>query len=201
MRYYRGPTRNNPGVGIIEEYITGVELATHQEIVKRGKKKYVYRYRWIEDVPLRDGEDALKVNWFEIQIIDPSGEETYRNSFITDLEVSRNNVADFALCGRTRWKIENETFNVLKANYNLEHNFGHGKQHLSSILVTLNLLAFAFHTTCDIADELWRKARAKLGTRRLFFSTLAASTILLIFESWQDLLQRLVGAKPAPRPP
>jgi len=186
---------------LIEEYITGVKLATHQEIVKRGKKKYVYRYRWIKDVPLRDGEDALKVNWFEIQIIDPSGKETYRNSFITDLEVSRNNVVDFADCGRARWKIENETFNVLKTNYNLEHNFGHGKQHLASILVTLNLLAFAFHTTCDIADELWRKARAKLGPRRSFFNRLALITDYVIFETWQDLLQTIAFAKPLARPP
>ena len=34
-----------------------------------------------------------------------------------------------AACGWARWKIENETFNVLKNNgYNPEHNFGHGKQ-------------------------------------------------------------------------
>jgi hypothetical protein len=61
-------------------------------------------------------------------------------------------------------KIENETFHVLKTKgYHIEHNFGHGKQHLASILVTLNLLAFAFHTTCDAADELWRSARKKSG--------------------------------------
>ena len=30
-------------------------------------------------------------------------------------------------CARTRWKIENETFNVLKQHgYHLEHSFGHG---------------------------------------------------------------------------
>ena len=46
-----------------------------------------------------------------------------------------------------RWKIENETFNVLKnKGYNLEHNFGHGKETLASVLVTLNLLAYNFHT-------------------------------------------------------
>jgi hypothetical protein len=36
---------------------------------KRGKSKIVHRYRWIHDVPLRDGKDALKVNWFEIEIL------------------------------------------------------------------------------------------------------------------------------------
>ena len=45
-----------------------------------------------------------------------------------------------------------ETFNVLKTNgYNLEHNFGHGKQTLAAILVVLNLLAFAFHTAARLA--------------------------------------------------
>jgi hypothetical protein len=77
----------------------------------------------------------------------------------TDLPVGPDNVAELAAGGRARWKIENETFNVLKTKgYNIEHNFGHGKRHLAAILVTLNLLAFAIHTVCDIADELWRAA-------------------------------------------
>lgn len=187
---------------LIQEYITGVDLQTHEETVKRGKSKIVHRYRWFHDVPLRDGKDALRVNWFEIEILNLSGEVTYRNSFITDLAIGPNNVAESAACGRARWKIENETFNVLKTKgYHLEHNFGHGKQHLASILVTLNLLAFAFHTTCDIADELWRAAREKLGPRYSFFNNLASITNFLIFDSWHDLLQTLAFAKPPPRPP
>ena len=187
---------------LIQEYTTGVELQTHEVTLKRGKSKVVQRYRWIHDVPLRDGKDALKVNWFEIEILNARGEVTYRNSFITNLKIDRNNVVQLANCGRARWKIENEKFNVLKTKgYHLEHNFGHGKQHLASILVTLNLLAFAFHTTCDIADELWRKAREKLGPRRSFFNNLASITNYVIFESWQDLLQTLAFAKPLARPP
>jgi hypothetical protein len=187
---------------LIQEYITGVDLQTHEEIVKRGKNTVVRRYRWIHDVPLRDGKDALKVNWFEIEIFNPSGEVTYRNSFITDLAIGPYNVVEFAACGRARWKIENETFNVLKTKgYHLEHNFGHGKKHLASVLVTLNLLAFTFHTTCDIADELWHSAREKLGPRRPFFNHLASITSFLIFDSWPDLLQTLAFAKPPPRPP
>jgi hypothetical protein len=187
---------------LIEEYIAGIELATHEERVKRGKRHTVNRYRWIRDVPLRDGRDALIVNWFEIEILNADGEVTYHNSFITDLPVDPNNVAELAACGRARWKIENETFNVLKTKgYNLEHSFGHGKQHLAAILVTLNLLAFAIHTVCDIGDELWRSAREKLGTRRRFFSNLEAITNFLIFPSWEDLLQTLAFAKPPPAPP
>jgi hypothetical protein len=88
---------------------------------------------------LRGGKGALQVNWFEIEIVNRNGEVTYRNSFVTDLPVGPENVAELAACGRARWKIENETFNVLKTKgYNIEHNFGHGKRHLAAILVTLN---------------------------------------------------------------
>jgi len=37
--------------------------------------------------PMRDGRDALLVNWLEIEIVDASGKLTYRNSFVTDLPV------------------------------------------------------------------------------------------------------------------
>jgi hypothetical protein len=87
---------------------------------------------------------AITGNWLMIEIRNAAGEVTYRNSFITDLQVGRETVAERAARGRARWKIENEAFNVLKTKgYNLEHNFGHGKQNLSTVLVMLNLLAFA----------------------------------------------------------
>ena len=164
---------------------------------------FIHRYRWARTVRLRDARDALAVNWFEIEIINARGETTYRNSFVTDLPVGPENVVELAACGRARWKIENETFNVLKnKGYNLEHSFGHGRQKLSAILVSLNLLAFAMHTVCDIGDELWRNARTKLGPRYNFFHKLAAITIIyLIFPSWDDLLLTLAFAKPPPIPP
>nr|WP_294564329.1 ISNCY family transposase [uncultured Rhodopila sp.] len=187
---------------LIEEYLTGIDLPMIEQTVKRGKQRFVHRYRWLPDVPLRDGKDALRVNWFDIEIVNAKGETTYRNGFVTDLPVGADTVAELAACGRSRWKIENETFNVLKTNgYNLDHNFGHGKQNLAAILVSLNLLAFALHTVCDIGDELWRAARAKLGPRYNFFSKLAAITSYLIFPSWEDLLLTLAFAKPPPIPP
>src|SRR3954447_23927243 len=88
-----------------------------------------------------------------IEIVNAAGTVTYRNSFITDLEVGPHTGVDPAAvvapaaCRRGRWKIENESFNVLKNNgYHLEHNFGHGKVNLAAVFVSLNLLAFAFHS-------------------------------------------------------
>src|SRR3954463_1328168 len=134
----------------IEEYLTGIDLPTLSRTVKRGRERVDYRYRWLSDVPLRGDADAMTVNWLMIEIVNAAGTVTYRNSFITDLEIGPDTVADLAACGRARWKIENESFNVLKNNgYHLEHNFGHGKANLSAVFVSLNLLAFAFHTVCD----------------------------------------------------
>jgi hypothetical protein len=187
---------------LIQEYITGVELPSHSVRVKRGREWVTHRFRWLTEVPLRDGRDALMVNWLEIEICNAAGQVTYRNSFITDLPVNRDTAAELAACGRARWKIENETFNVLKNNsYHIEHSFGHGKQNLAALLVTLNLLAFAFHTVCDHGEALWRLARSKASSRAQFFSNMVAITSYLIFSSWDELMQTLAFARPPPQPP
>jgi hypothetical protein len=93
---------------LIEEYLTGVDLPVVEQTVRRGKQRVVYRYRWLPDVPLRDGKDALRVNWFAIEIVNAKGETTYRNSFVTDLPVGADTVVELAACGRARWKIENQ---------------------------------------------------------------------------------------------
>src|SRR5262249_7208054 len=40
---------------LIAEYLAGIELATRQDRVKRGKTHDIFRYRWLNDVPLRGG--------------------------------------------------------------------------------------------------------------------------------------------------
>jgi hypothetical protein len=141
----------------IEDYLTGVDLPTLTRKIKRGRVEH--RYHWLTDVSLRGDADALTVNWLMIEIVNAAGTVTYRNSFITKLEVGPDRVADLAACGRARWKIENESFNVLKNNgYHLEHNFGHGKVNLSAVFLSLNLLAFAFHPSA-----IWPKIS---GARR-----------------------------------
>ncbi len=70
-------------------------------------------------------------------------------------------MAGLVAAGRARWKIENENNNVLKTKgYHLEHNFAHGQEHLSSLLATMNLLAFALHTFLELADGDYQLIRA-----------------------------------------
>ena len=118
------------------QFRNGIVPESYMEIKGIGKQKREYTYNFILDLPIRDGEDAILVNWFEIIISKPGGDQTYRSSFITNLLPTVENIAELASCARARWKIENETFNVLKNNgYHLEHNFGHGKKLLQVCLL------------------------------------------------------------------
>ena len=154
-----------------------------------GKRIETDTYRFVNRVPLRDSDDAIEVNWCELITTMADGTVIYQNSFVTDLEITEDNVIEIAKAGRARWKIENENNNVLKTKgYNLEHNFGHGKKYLSSTLLTLNLLSFAFHTVLEITDNKYRILREALPARKTFFDDLRALTRYICFENWNDLL-------------
>ena len=184
----------------ITEYLHGADLQEHRQTTcKRGKRTTTV-YRWLSAVPLRATEDAITVNWFSIEIFNDKVKRTYHNSFVTDLAVSADTVAELAACGRARWKIENETFNVLKTcGYNLEHSFGHGKETLANILVALNLLAFAFHTAAYLAVLAWRAAVIARGPKYRFFEHLRTITTYVVFQHWDHLLRSIAAA--AIRPP
>lgn len=138
-----------------------------QRVKGRGNRWEEQCYRRANAVPLTEGADAMKVNWCELTVPDGEGKDLYRNAFITDWQISAQNVSGLVSAGRARWKIENENNNVLKTKgYHLEHNFGHGKEHLSSLLMTMNLLAFGLHTLLEVSDQSYRLVREAVGARR-----------------------------------
>ena len=185
----------------LNEYLTGLDLPSKSQEMRRGRQRATHVWRWMTDIPIRDGKDALSVNWLELVIKDAAGQIAYRNSFVTDLPVDADNVADLANAGRARWKIENETFNVLKTKgYNLEHNFGHGQKNLSATLATLNLVAFAIHTAAQIADDAWGLALKAAGARTRFFNHLRSLTVFFLFSSWNELLNTLAFRTPQLKP-
>ncbi len=176
--------------GWVEALEPGRDLRNLKLRVKgKGNRWEHHHYRWANQAPLTDSADALKVNWCELTITDGAGKRLYRNSFITDWEVTADNVSGLVAAGRARWKIENENNNTLKTKgYHLEHNFGHGKKHLSSLLLTLNLLAFGLHTLLEVADPSYRLIRTAIGARRKFFQHLEAVTAYWYFQNWERLM-------------
>jgi hypothetical protein len=174
------------------EFIAGAELSRHQEKNRRRNTTDTFRYRWIEAVPLRDGKDAMLVNWIGFEIVDAKGRVTYSSAWITSLPVSKHNVAEIVACARARWKIENESFNVMKNHgYELEHNFGHGQTFLAMTLAALNLLAFAWHAALDLLEPPWQAAREAAAKRTSFFAHILMLTAYVIFPSWQVFLKAI----------
>lgn len=169
-----------------------------------GKHGELWQYRFAPQVPLRNGEEALLVNWLEVVIAhEKTGEILYQNSFVTNHTITATNVIPLAQVGRTRWKIENENNNTLKTKgYHLEHNFGHGQQDLANVLATLNMLAFLIHTIQEMIAPAYQRLRQALGTRKTFFNDLRALTRYMIFDSWDDLFLFMEeGLEIAPDPP
>jgi hypothetical protein len=173
------------------------EIHTLKRTQWTGKKHRHLLYRYINGVPLVDAEHPLEVNWVEFSIANDKGEITYRTAFITNHLITEQNVEDLVKAGRCRWKIENEDINTLKTKgYHFEHNFGHGTQYLSQLLLSLNILAFLFHTVLELLDKRCALLRSTLPRRDTFFQHISALTQYLCFESWQHLmLFMLTGLK------
>jgi hypothetical protein len=173
----------------IEFLEEGVDRHTLTKKRWNGSIWEVYTYRFANDVPLRDSDDALRVNWAELTISTEDGEILYHNAFVSNHKISDKNVEYFILCGRSRWKVENENNNTLKKRgYHLEHNYGHGKKNLSSLLATLIILAFLFHTVLSFMDNKYRLIRKKLPSRETFFNDIRCLTRYICFDSWDHIM-------------
>lgn len=99
-------------------------------------------YLLVNDVSLNEANQALRVNFLKWVEMDARG-ETQEWTWVTDLVLTETNVGRASRGGRTRWRIENETFNTLKnQGCHFEHNYGHGDKHLATVMALLMMLAF-----------------------------------------------------------
>jgi hypothetical protein len=186
-----------PSHKTLYEYINGANLEKHEVSKKKIYKKYIYYFKYINQVPIRDGDDALLVNWLEIKEVEKStGKVTYHNNFISDRTITKDNVYLLASGGRAKWRIENENNNTLKTKgYRFTHNYGHGKNYLSSVFATLIIIAFLFHTIMWLGCKFYQAARNNFGARMYFFHMIRSLSQMFIFNSWEHLMI-LIGAPP-----
>ena len=70
---------------------------------------------------------------------------------------------------------------------------------LASMLVVLNLLAFAYHTLASLAVLAWQAAVAAKAATYRFFEHLRTITAYVVFQDWTHLLNSIAAA--AIRPP
>lgn len=161
-----------------------------------GNKRRIFEYRYTDIVPLKAG-GKVGVNFIEVWERDRNGKLLYHNSWVTNLDVDEENVAVIVRIGRSRWKIENEQFNIQKNHgYELEHNYGHGKKNLSMIFYLLNLLAFVTHLILEFGDRLYQKCRTQ-ETLRETWLILRTMMRMRLFESWSAMLEEFLNPKTA----
>ncbi len=154
----------------------------------------VYRcYRFMANVPLNDSRSDKLVNVVYFKEINAKGIKR-EWVWVTDLNVTRQNVKDIVRAGRARWKIENETFNTLKnQGYNFEHNYGHGNKTLSNVLAGLMLLAFLIDQCLEAVNLEFQKALEKLETRSGLWRKIRSLFDLAFIESWEALYAAILA--------
>jgi hypothetical protein len=125
---------------------------------------------FLNGVPLNDSNQELLVNYLEYCEYDPQGTLLKRFSWVSNIKITKRNARWLMRGGRSRWKIENETFNTLKnQGYHFEHNFGHGNQHLSVVFGMLMMLAFLLDQVQEATCPLFRAVVTKTGSRKLLW--------------------------------
>ncbi len=156
----------------------------------KGERK---SYTATENLPLNASNPDLLVNFVSCTV--DKKDKSTMFSWVTDLPLTPKTtmLPLIERGGRARWKIENETFNTLKnQGYHFEHNYGHGFQHLSTVLMMLMMLAFLVDQTAQLACPLFRAACKKARTRRTLWERQRVLFFELAFESMAELYQRII---------
>ena len=160
---------------------------------------------YVENLPLNKSNDDLRVNFLQHDEFDSdSGDACKRFGWVSDLSIPRPLLPQYVAGGRSRWRVENETFNTLKnQGYQYEHNFGHGKENLCTVLMLLMFLAFTVdqiqQACCPVFIAVWEKLRSK----RNLWDHLRSHVRHFVFESfvqlWESILLETAMAQPPPR--
>ncbi len=186
-------------------------LFNHLSVIKKLNKIHrlefhdakgrLHIYEWVNGVPLNGSQGADNVNFFEYTIM-AGQKKNFHCTWITDLPVNQANVEMLVKGARARWKIENENFNTLKnQGYHAEHNFGHGQQCASFNFLICILLAFLAHQILELADPLYQQCRKKFSARKEYWNQLRCTIRILIFNSWEHLLEFIIAPPHEPMPP
>ena len=187
-------------------YILGVKEGDHEYLfeqvaVARQEGRTVefeqekgstqHRFSFINQMPLNKSNPDILVNFVEYW--ETRKGKTQHFCWVTDFTITQLNVFTIMRGGRARWKVENETFNTLKnQGYHFEHNFGHGKNHLSVVFAALMMLAFLVDQVQQLGCALFQAVLDKKGSRKRLWEHMRALFKTLAFESMEQLFQAIL---------
>lgn len=178
---------------LFEQLETSEETLYHEIKTDDG---YYHQFRFLNGASLNKSNADVKVNILEYRQTDPKGKEL-NFSWVTNILISKTNAAKIAKGGRARWKIENETFNTLKnLGYNFEHNYGHGKRYLSTILCLLMMLAFLVDQVQEICCSLFQSCKKFAGTYQNLWKTMQTLFHYVRLVDWESFYLMIIKEKP-----
>jgi Na+-transporting methylmalonyl-CoA/oxaloacetate decarboxylase gamma subunit len=175
---------NGPHIKLLKKqdmsYIIGIKNGHAYELAKEFKKEgFLHEVEWEKDgkhckvcywngFTLNMSHPNVLVNYFDYTETNQKTGEVYFSSWITDITINEEIVAELVTVARSRWKVENETFNTLKnQGYHLEHNYGHGKYNLATNFAILTFLAFLIDQMAQCFDSFfqaaWKEKKTKKG--------------------------------------
>lgn len=145
----------------------------------------INRYRFVKDVPLNDTYPDLLVTVIYNEETNTHTNTTIKRVWVTDLKVTKENVVQLVKGARTRWKIENETFNALKnKGYHFEHNYGHGYKGLANVFAGLMLLAFLIDQIMEAFNKTFQAVMKRYHSRTNFWGKYRAFFLFYLLSSW-----------------
>jgi len=156
-----------------------------------GDDKILRGYRWINETPLNKSHPDLRVNFLDYWEIRDGKEFNF--SWVTEVKLTQNNVELVMKGGRSRWHIENQTFNTLKnQDYEFEHNFGHGKQYLATVFAMLMMLAFLIDQVQEYGCAFFQAARQRFRSRTSLWIKMKGLFTEFFIESWEALWRAII---------
>jgi hypothetical protein len=167
----------------VQEKLRAGECEEFEEVDEAG---VVHGFRFVNGVPLNKTHPDILVNFLEYWEIE--GDSELLLTWITDFYLSKETVYLVMRGGRARWKIENEAFNTLKNHgYHLEHNYGHGKQHLATVFAFLMMLAFLVDQVQELCCGLFNAARQRYHSRTSLWEKIRSLFTSFLIDGWQTL--------------
>jgi len=171
--------------------------------VSKAKSCFDSQTQYVEGLELNKSNRNVCVNFLQHHEFDcESGETLKCFSWVTDLDLSKKGLNLYQLAGRSRWRVENETFNTLKnQGYDLEHNYGHGKENLTTVLALLMFLAFAVDQIQEACCGLFQAAVKQAGRRIRLWESIRSHLRHFEFQSFADLYAAIATGKLCKPPP
>ncbi|MEZ5476023.1 MAG: hypothetical protein R3E95_00505 [Thiolinea sp.] len=186
---------------LLKTVLTGLGDDTTTEFEHTDDQGILRGYRFRNGVPLNGEHRDLKVNFIDYWEQHSNG-NTFLYACVTDLAVTADTVAAIVRAGRSRWKVENETFNTLKnQGYHLEHNYGHGKKHLSTVFATLMMLTFLIDQVQETCCRYFQEARHSFRAKVRLWERIRAHFALSLIASWESLYAAIIWQTDPATPP